>query len=543
MEGHSHERHIQLTHLPTLDEIDHGKTEAAVVKILSKAVALQLKPMKADISKFAFEHLMILIDDQINDMIGQLHRFSNVQRRESIAKGDVQLFLQGYNLTPADLDEQHQASQYYSKTYGKEFDSLHSLKETFTDAVVDEDKGSEDVINELVRPNNPLIRYIPKWMPAFPPDHTYKFTPQYNQPITDETIIRRRIVDEGKQSEVALLHLLKNMNPPTPSSDVDGASYDEVLVKEETAAIYGNEQKKRKKNASSSSDLLSKLPQTNFSIEEYARSRVEIARKKVVEYEERQMKLQRNPFIKYSKIALSNSSDKSGRRQATREIHSMLQRSLQHLIKSIPVLQTTKQDARRDAEQKRDERLQELRDKKAQKLKNFTDQQLENGDINLLDLDENNDDFFNYSGSEDEDLPQAEFENPSMMHDISVPKLPTPAPEEHSRAEAQSHSEVQPVIESNAQPEAQIQGQSESQAQAQAESMAEVERQTPAQTETQVMPEAESHQQRSSAESQHESASPPEVVAQPPEQESDEDDTNFLFDEPITTEQQDEIQL
>lgn len=529
-----HARYIQLTHLPTLNEIDHDKTEAAVVKILGKAVALQLKPMNAEISKFAFEQLMLFVDDQLNDMITQLHRFSNVQRRDSIAKGDIQLFLEGYNLTPADLDQQHQASQYYGKIFEQEFRTLHTLKETFSDAVPEDDTASEEVTNQLVPPNNPLATFIPKWMPAFPPDHTYRFTPQYNHPITDETIIRRRIVEEGKQSEVALLHLLKSMNPQTPSADADGLSYDEALVKEETAAIYGNEQKKRKINASSTSDLLSKLPQTNFSVEEYARSRVELARRKVVEYEERQLEIQRNPFIKYSKLVLSTSADKPGRRQTTREINSMLQRSLHHLIKSIPELQVTKQEARRAAEQHRDERLQRLREQKAQQVKDLTDQQLENGDINLLDLDENNDDFFNYSGSdnEEDDLPppselatQPRLAEPEGM----APRLPTPAPDTAETAEPADPAEPA----SEADPQTQTQQPEHPEAQSE---HTEAQPDQQAATEDPRLPEVAPTEQG------------PIIHEQEQESDADEESSNFLLDftepaEPAEQDEQDDIQL
>lgn len=401
----THSKYVQLTHLPTLEEIHHEVNESTGERILSKAVALQLKPMNAEISKFAFDYLLLLIEDQLNDMIGFLHKSSNIQRRELIAKADLELFLEGFNLSPSDLDLQCQASQHYNKVYGKELEALHSLKETISDAVLDDEGTSQEVINSLVPPNNPLAGSVPKWMPALPPDHTYRFTPQYNHPITDETVIRRKIVDEGKQSEVALLHLLRTSDTPVASPEVQMSDADIALASEETKAIYGSKHKKRRKQASNPSDLLSKLPQTNFNVEEYARSRVELARRKVLEYEERQLQLQQNPFIKYSKLVLSASTEKLNRRQVNKDIHSMLKLSLYSLVKSIPKLQESKQEARRVAEMERDKRLQELRAQREEQERN--NEQLGNGDINLLDLDNHSDDFFNYSGSDnDEQEPQ-----------------------------------------------------------------------------------------------------------------------------------------
>ncbi|QLQ81804.1 hypothetical protein HG537_0G00580 [Torulaspora globosa] len=416
-------KYVQLTHLPTLEEIDHEVNEKSGEKILGKAVALQLKPMNAEISKFAFEYLLLLIEAQLNDMIGFLRKSSNIQRRELIAKADLELFLDGFNLTASELDLQWQISQYYSKIYGNELASLHSLQETASETITEDEGVSQDVINSLVPPNNPLAKSVPKWMPTLPPDHTYRFTPQYNRPITDETVIRRKIVDEGKLSELALSHLLRVSSTPVPSPEVQMSDADEVLATEETRAIYGNEHKKRRKQSAYSSDLLFKLPQSNFNVEEYARSRIELARRKVIEYEEKQLQLQQNPFIKYSKMILSTSPEKLNRRQLNKEISSMLKRSLHGLVKSIPKLHEAKQEARRSAEKARDERLQELRaQREAHERQN---DQLETGDINLLDLENHSDDFFNYSASDnDEQEPQLP-NNEVAQHDIPGPQVST----------------------------------------------------------------------------------------------------------------------
>lgn len=456
-------QYVQLTHLPTLKEVHHEVYESTGEQILGKAVALQLKPMNAEISKFAFDYLLLLIEDQLNDMIGFLRKSSNIQRRELIAKADLQLFLEGFNLSPSDLDLQHQISQYYSEVYRKELAALHSLQETVSEAVVEDEGASQDVINSLVPPNNPLAKKVPKWMPTLPPDHTYRFTPQYNHPITDETVIRRKIVDEGKMSEIALSHLLRVSNTPTPSPEVQMSDTDQALATEESMAIYGNKHKKRRKQTAYSTDLLSRLPQTNFNVEEYARSRVELARRKVMEYEEKQLQLQQNPFIKYSKMLLSASPEKMNRRQLNKEISCMLKRSLYSLVKSIPKLQQSKQEARRSAEKARDERLQELRaQREAQERQS---EQLGTGDINLLDLDNHSDDFFNYSGSDnDEQEPEIAGDEAAQQDNLPPPvsatedteAAPEPVPPtqedlpqqtEIDRADQTEHNEQTQIVE------------------------------------------------------------------------------------------------
>lgn len=423
----SNSRHIQLTHLPSLEEINHEVKETAGERILSKAVALQLKPMNAEISKFAFDYLMLLIEDQLNDMIGFLHKSSNIQRRELIAKVDLELFLEGFNISPTDLELQWQISQHYGKIYGSEMETLHSLREVTSVGAIENEGISQEVVNALVPPSNPLMNIVPKWLPALPPDHTYRFTPQYNRPITDETLIRRKIVEEGKQSEVALLHLLQTSDAPVAVPEVEMSPADEELAFKESMAIYGNMHKRRRKQASSSSDLLSKLPQANFSVEEYARNRVELARRKVIEYEEKQLHLQQNPFIKYSNLIVSASSENANRRHINGEIQSMLKRSLYSLVKSIPQLQETKQEARRVAEKARDERLQELRAQREEQ--NRDDERLQNEDLNLLDLGDNSDDFFNYSGSDNDNEGQENEENSTAMITSVATHDATPIPQ------------------------------------------------------------------------------------------------------------------
>ncbi|QLG70832.1 hypothetical protein HG535_0A07740 [Zygotorulaspora mrakii] len=393
-------RYIQLTKLPNLKEVNHVAQETSVDRILAKAIALQLKPLNAEMTKFAFDHLLMLIDDQLDEMIGQLHRISNIQRRESMAKCDIQLFLQGFNVSPSDLDVQGQLSQYISLNFKKEYDSLHAMKESYAGAAEDDVEQIENVLTTLVPPSNSLKYSIPRWFPALPPDHTYKFTPQFNHPITDEVMIRKKIVEEGKNSELALLHLLDRSVEST--SDKPIPDFDEKLAAEETNSIYGFSRQKKQRNftSSSSTGLFCTLPQTNFNVEEYARSRVEIARRKVVEFEQKALQLETNPFLKGSRLIIS-SNDKITKKQVNREIKTMLRRSFFSMLKSIPDLQIKKKHASEDAEKKRDERLAKMKILHEQKRKE-TNEKVKNGEINLLDL-AHQDEFFGSLDSSDEE--------------------------------------------------------------------------------------------------------------------------------------------
>jgi hypothetical protein len=46
--------------------------------------------------------------------------------------------------------------------------------------------------------------YVPAWMPEFPPDHTFKATPQYPTRVSDPKKLRQLIVEEGRLAEAAL---------------------------------------------------------------------------------------------------------------------------------------------------------------------------------------------------------------------------------------------------------------------------------------------------------------------------------------------------
>lgn len=416
-------RYIQITQLPNLEEINHELNETSIDKILAKAIALQLKPLNAEITKFAFDHLLMLLDEQLDDMIGELHKISNIQRRESVAKGDLQLFLQGLNISPSDLELQGQLSQYVSLQFKKEYDLLHALKESYSKTTEDEGEQIENVLTKLVPPTNSLRLSIPKWLPALPPDHTYKFTPQFNHPITDEIIIRKKIVEEGKRSELALLHLLRGTDKggfeENPIPD-----FDEALEKEETLAVYGFGKRKMKQDCRilNSSELLTRLPQANFNVEEYARRRVEISRKRVVDFEEKTLQFAKNPFLKGSKLMMSGSNDKVTKRQANKEIRSMLKRSFYGMIKSIPELTAQKKQAREIAESKRNERLEEMKILQEQKLKE-KNERVKNGEIDLLDLEHHDEFFGSLDSSEEEETSGTESQTAPLPQLPIVPTL------------------------------------------------------------------------------------------------------------------------
>lgn len=440
--------YIQITKLPTLQEFRHEDREPNVVRVLAKSVALQLKPMNAQITQFAFDRLLQLVDGQLTDMISQLHRISNLQRRETIAKGDLSMLMKGFHLSPSSIELQSQVSQFYSQKYFEEFNHLHSLQDlqpTWAHEMVpleDQEAIKQNVSTVLVPPTNPLQNRLPKWLPDFPPDHTYKFTPQYSHPITDETTIRKQIVKEAKQSELALSHLSQKKN--RMEEIISKSQYDPELAEQATLAIYGTQHKKRKvqRPQANSADLLSKLPQTNYNVEKYAHNRVEVSRRKVLEFEEKQLRLQQDPFLKLSRIAFTQCNDKFTKRKVHREFQMALQRSFIHLIKGIPELERNRLETERKATEDREKRLQELKTQREE-----SDKKGEKDMLDLNELDQNNEDFFAMESSEEEDnIEPITKDQPS----VNQPQQPESTMQEHSLDETRHEQEQELKSESEA---------------------------------------------------------------------------------------------
>lgn len=410
-------KQIQLKKLPTLHAEPHDSLEQPMHKILSQAVAIRLKPMNKDVamSQFAFENLVQLVGENLSFMLTTLHRFVDIQRRREISKKDLLLLLKGYDLSNSELMRELESSQYIVSNHPEEVKEIAQkskelkgkLLKPMTEKELLNSAHSEfffkdmDIL-DLVPPTNKNNQYIPKWLPEFPPDHTYRFTSQYNKPVVDERQLRRKLVEEGKQSERALVNLLKHHDSTNQdlgnNERVEKRSlYEET--QEETFLIFGPERKKSH-TTENSHELLRTLPLKNFSVEEYARNRVEIARRKVSEYEQYQLRLQKNPFIKAANLCSPLKKSTMSRKAIDKELKSMLQRSYIGLLRSVPKLNEVKGRERELANERRREMLEKLNEERQRQAE-------AGGGDEVLDLNNLNEDpllaGFDSSDSEGED--------------------------------------------------------------------------------------------------------------------------------------------
>ncbi|SCW03296.1 LAFE_0G07316g1_1 [Lachancea fermentati] len=402
-------KEIQLKKLPTLEEVPANELEDPLQNMLGRAIAIQLKAMRKDscISEFGLENLILLVEEYLSDMLKALKKMANVQRRHCICKKDLLLILKGYDLEYADLVAEFERSQFVKSQYPEEVQHVNNNSRQISEKKHTQMSEKEllegahseffvkDVeILDLVPPSNKNNKYVPKWLPDFPPDHTYRFTSQYNKPITDERQMKRKLVEEANHSEQALIKFMKEGFEEEKLKITNEKSIFEES-QQETLLIYGPPKKKKSKTVNSVNELLRTLPLNNYNVEEYARNRVEIARRKVLQYERHQLQLQKNPFIKAAHLASPFGKNPINTKHSEKELTSMLQRSYVGLMKSIPLLKEKRKREEQLARERRRLREEQIRQEK---------QNQRGSEYEVLDLSNLNEDpFFGDLGSSDSD--------------------------------------------------------------------------------------------------------------------------------------------
>ena len=369
-----------ISDLPNPEEIKHQVMEPELESIWLKALALQLKPMNnnTEMSRSGFELLSVLAMEQMDAMASELHRLTTIQRRHRPTKSDVSLLLRGFQLTPSDIALTLEQNQHITKQFNSQTDIINKESREFSEMRnrVKEDKLLNDTPFQMIEQEQiaalPLIssnntqKYIPSWLPEFPPDHTYMFTPQYNNPTTNEVLIRIKATEEGRQSEKSLIGLLSNQEPrklETISLNVDIEEDKELNEMKQIESMYTAHTNKmvQKKKCMKRTPLstLTHVPKT-FDVEEYAHKRIELARAKVAEYEMKQLQRRNDPFLNLTRLIVQNGKA-INTLQVDKDVKSTLKQSFRRLLKSIPETRKEKAKAIEEARKRRELKLEELR--------------------------------------------------------------------------------------------------------------------------------------------------------------------------------------
>lgn len=246
---------------PSINEIQKpdpnadSPIDSNINNLLVKSIALHLKLLLKDsnvkFSKIAFLQLIDLIKFQLNDLIKNLNRIMLLQRRLLVSNDDLNIWLNGYNIHPYDLYKNIQLNNFLkderlNSNYGNINSNTtnivdfilhppsHSIAPESTSTNIDNLLRDQILINKHLNLNNLIPNDTDTTststsnkdanntftnpifdcninLPELPPDHTYKFTPQFTNFVTDERIIKKNLFNESKIGEQTLLHYLTSI--------------------------------------------------------------------------------------------------------------------------------------------------------------------------------------------------------------------------------------------------------------------------------------------------------------------------------------------
>ncbi|KAH7590975.1 Transcription factor TFIID complex subunit 8 C-term [Nakaseomyces glabratus] len=458
-----------------------NRMDYQMVELLKRAVGVQLQTIDKDVTvtRMAMDQLVLFAEDQLNALVDGLHRISLLQRRQSIAVSDLEIWMRGYNLLPSDLYMTAEESKFIRENYRNDtsvvfkdinidnpmesalgrinIQNKENIEPTDNDVDIDEDDDYELIelqqhaMEQLFKTDTGRgrnLRYKPGWLPDFPPDHTYKYTPSYVNVVKPETEIRQKLVEEGRLSEKALVKLMSNLDSISTTKDnqkgthlkqennlilseesnnlevqsistdkpddvgsledinkqdddktqgnkidVDAENKDQVVKIEENkesstekatetatekatekqlseeeladleikALLYRIENNKEyliePMRVSLVKGVLKDLDSNptsklkDFDVEAYARQRIEIARRKVVDFEYEQLYLKYNPLLRLAKMKYYDAEESD----FETEYQKCIKRTMDRFKRNIPIIKEKRKMVRKESIKRKDE--------------------------------------------------------------------------------------------------------------------------------------------------------------------------------------------
>ncbi|KAJ9570833.1 uncharacterized protein HLK63_B02145 [Nakaseomyces glabratus] len=474
--GVQENRDVDIKEINSSNRMDYQMGE-----LLKRAVGVQLQTIDKDVTvtRMAMDQLVLFAEDQLNALVDGLHRISLLQRRQSIAVSDLEIWMRGYNLLPSDLYMTAEESKFIRENYRNDtsvvfkdinidnpmesalgrinIQNKENIEPTDNDVDIDEDDDYELIelqqhaMEQLFKTDTGRgrnLRYKPGWLPDFPPDHTYKYTPSYVNVVKPETEIRQKLVEEGRLSEKALVKLMSNLDSISTTKDNQKGTHlkqeNNLMVSEESNNLeaqsistdkpddvgsledinkqdddksQGNkievdaENKgqvvKIEENKESSTEkatetatekatekqlseeeladleikaLLYRIENNkeyliepmrvslvkgvlkdldsnptsklkDFDVEAYARQRIEIARRKVVDFEYEQLYLKYNPLLRLAKMKYYDAEESD----FETEYQKCIKRTMDRFKRNIPIIKEKRKMVRKESIKRKDE--------------------------------------------------------------------------------------------------------------------------------------------------------------------------------------------
>lgn len=354
---------IQKTDPPTDSNID-----TLLVKSIALHLKLLLKDSNVKFSKIAFIQLINLIKFQLNDLIKNLNKIMLLQRRLFVSNDDLNIWLDGYNIHPYDLYKNIQLNNFLKdKRLVSNYNNInndnnnstnnnnnnntttvmdfifnppeHSVVPESTSTSIDNLLRDQILINKHLNLNNLISNDTDTTststsdknmdntftnpifncninLPELPPDHTYKFTPQFNKFVTDERIIKKNLFNESKIGELTLLNYLNSIRNYQNELDAHPVNEDHTCTVTDESNNNNKEEQKQELQEQMDDEMLalfgpirsSNKPYINhdfnfyynkksFDIVKYSQSRINLERKRVENFELNNIMNTKNPIF------------------------------------------------------------------------------------------------------------------------------------------------------------------------------------------------------------------------------------------------------
>lgn len=145
----------------------------------------------------------------LSSLVSELKKAAMMQRRTTPGINDVMvlLHLSGLHLSMLGEEMEEQSKNptgLHDLWQFMDFDGLMEKENTVDQAFLE---SKETSIKKLLPSTYDLGSHIPPWMPAFPPEHTFRTTPYHPNRVTNPRVLREMIVKEGQLAEQALRRL------------------------------------------------------------------------------------------------------------------------------------------------------------------------------------------------------------------------------------------------------------------------------------------------------------------------------------------------
>ncbi|KAH3674535.1 hypothetical protein WICMUC_003212 [Wickerhamomyces mucosus] len=231
--------------LPVIHEHKRDKTLDSMELIAKKELALHFQSLNIPMTSSVLEDVFGLFELFMDNILTDLQKLTQLQRRKKASPKDIQLLFRNCHISTSDLEEELlRSKKKLSAHIIAKKQALETLSESLSKVDIEpveldnQDPSfvfyvQDDDIYKLVPTTYSKKNHkgIPKFLPEFPPDHTYRKSPIYLNKIPDQRYIRSKIVEESKLGEEALDHLT-SYNKRETSDEVDGEE-DREVVKEE----------------------------------------------------------------------------------------------------------------------------------------------------------------------------------------------------------------------------------------------------------------------------------------------------------------------